>query len=42
MIMLFIVFGLFTVHDKIIILIGTWSLTCDNSATTRVEWDALG
>jgi hypothetical protein len=24
------------------VLIGTWSLTSDNSATTRVEWDALG
>jgi hypothetical protein len=24
------------------VLIGTWSLTWDNSATTRVEWDALG
>jgi hypothetical protein len=23
-------------------LIGTWSLTWDNSATTRVVWDALG
>jgi hypothetical protein len=30
------------VHDKIIILIGIWSLTCSNSATTRVEWDNLG
>jgi hypothetical protein len=29
-------------HDKITVLIGTWSLTWDNSATTRVEWDALG
>jgi hypothetical protein len=33
---------LIIVHDKIIILIETWSLTWDNSATTRVEWDALG
>jgi hypothetical protein len=33
---------LIIVHDKIIVLIGTWSLTWDNSATTRVEWDALG
>jgi hypothetical protein len=24
------------------VLIGTWSLNCDNSATTRVEWDTLG
>jgi hypothetical protein len=23
-------------------LIGTWSLTCETCATTRVEWDALG
>jgi hypothetical protein len=30
------------VRDKIIVLIGTWSLTWDNSATTMVEWDALG
>jgi hypothetical protein len=28
---------IFIVHDKIILLIGTWSLTCDNSATKRVE-----
>jgi hypothetical protein len=33
---------LIIVHDKIIVLIGTWSLTWDNSATTRVEQDALG
>jgi hypothetical protein len=33
---------LIIVHDKIIVLIGTWSLTWYNSATTRVEWDALG
>jgi hypothetical protein len=33
---------LIIVHDKIIVLIGTWSLTWDNNATTRVEWDALG
>jgi hypothetical protein len=30
------------VHDKIILLIGTWRTTRENSATTRVEWDALG
>jgi hypothetical protein len=30
------------VHDKTIVLIGTWSLTWDKRATTRVEWDALG
>jgi hypothetical protein len=33
---------LIIVHDKIIVLIGTRSLTWENSATTRVEWDALG
>jgi hypothetical protein len=33
---------LFTVHDKIIMLIGTWRTTRENSATTRVVWDALG
>jgi hypothetical protein len=33
---------LIIVHDKIIMLIWRWSLTWDNSATTRVEWDALG
>jgi hypothetical protein len=33
---------LFTVHDKIIMLIGTWRTTQENSATTRVVWDALG
>jgi hypothetical protein len=31
------------VHVKIIIfLIGTWSLTWETRATTRVEWDAIG
>jgi hypothetical protein len=40
--MLFIIIvGLFFIHDKIIVLIGTWSLTWDNSATTRVIWDAI-
>jgi hypothetical protein len=29
------------VHDKTIVLFGTWSLTWDKRATTRVEWDAL-
>jgi hypothetical protein len=29
-------------HDNTIVLIGTWSLTWDNSATTRVEWDVWG
>jgi hypothetical protein len=33
---------LIIVHDKIIVLIGTWTLTWDICATTRVEWDALG
>jgi predicted secreted Zn-dependent protease len=33
--------GLIIVHDKIIILIVTWRTTRENSATTRVEWDAL-
>jgi hypothetical protein len=30
---------LFTVHVKIIMLIGTWRTTRENSATTRVVWD---
>jgi hypothetical protein len=30
------------VHDKIIVLNGTWRTTQENSATTRVVWDALG
>jgi hypothetical protein len=29
-------------HDKIIMLMGTWRTTQENSATTRVVWDALG
>jgi hypothetical protein len=33
---------LFTVLDKIIMLMRTWRTTRENSATTRVEWDALG
>jgi hypothetical protein len=33
---------LIIVHDKNILLIGTWRTTRQNSATTRVEWDALG
>jgi hypothetical protein len=33
---------LIIIHDKIIMLIRTWSLTWDNSATTSVVWDALG
>jgi hypothetical protein len=38
----FIISLLFTVHDNIIMLIGTWRTTRANSATTRVVWDALG
>jgi hypothetical protein len=38
----FIINLLFTVHDKIILLIGTWRTTRENSETTRVVWDALG
>ena len=29
------------IHGKIIVLIGTWRTTQENSATTRVVWDAL-
>jgi hypothetical protein len=39
---IFIISLLFTVHDKIIMLIGIWRNTRENSATTRVVWDALG
>jgi hypothetical protein len=42
MIMLFSVIELFTVHDKTIVLTGTWRTIQENSATTRVVWDALG
>jgi hypothetical protein len=38
----FIINLLFTVHDKIIMLIRTWRTTRGNSATTRVVWDAFG
>jgi NADH:ubiquinone oxidoreductase subunit 3 (subunit A) len=38
----FIVSLLFIVLDKIIMLMGTWRTTRENSATTRVLWDALG
>jgi hypothetical protein len=38
----FIINELFNVHDKIIMLIGTWRITGENSATTRVVWDAFG
>jgi hypothetical protein len=30
------------VHDKINVLTRTWRTTWENSAITRVEWDALG
>jgi hypothetical protein len=40
--MLIIIVGLFMVHDKIMLLIGTWRTTQENSATIRVEWDTLG
>jgi hypothetical protein len=33
---IFIICSLFTVHDKIIMLMGTWRTTRENSATTRV------
>jgi NADH:ubiquinone oxidoreductase subunit 3 (subunit A) len=42
MITFFIISLLFTVHDKIIMLMGTWRTTRENSATARVVWDALG
>jgi hypothetical protein len=32
---------LFTAHVKIIMLIGTWKTTRENSATKREEWDPL-
>jgi hypothetical protein len=38
----FIINLLFIVHDKIIMSIGTWRTTRENSATIRVVWDALG
>jgi hypothetical protein len=37
----FIINLLFTIHDKIIMLIGTWRMTRENSATTRVVWTPL-
>jgi hypothetical protein len=36
-----IIVGLTIVHDKITLLIGTWRIIWENSATTRVEWDVL-
>jgi hypothetical protein len=42
-VLLWYIAGLFIiVHKKIILLIGTWSLTWENSGTTRVEWNAIG
>jgi hypothetical protein len=38
----FVIILLFTFHDKIIMLMGTWRTTGENSAITRVVWDALG
>jgi NADH:ubiquinone oxidoreductase subunit 3 (subunit A) len=38
----FVICLLFTVYDKIIMLMGTWRTTRENSSTTRVVWDALG
>jgi hypothetical protein len=38
----FIISLLFIVHDKIIMLMETWRTPRENSATTRVVWDALG
>jgi NADH:ubiquinone oxidoreductase subunit 3 (subunit A) len=38
----FVISLLFTVHDKIIMLMRTWRTTRENSATTRVVWDAFG
>jgi hypothetical protein len=42
MIMFHYYFGLIIIHNKIIVLVGTWRTTWENSATTRVEWDAFG
>jgi hypothetical protein len=38
----FVISLLFTVHDKIIMLMGTWRTTRENSATIKMVWDALG
>jgi NADH:ubiquinone oxidoreductase subunit 3 (subunit A) len=38
----FVISLLFIVHDKIIMLMGTWRTTRENSVTTRVVWHALG
>jgi hypothetical protein len=42
MIILYYYCWLFIIHDKIIVLIGTWRTTWENNATTRVEWNTLG
>jgi hypothetical protein len=44
MLLLYVVLGMeiYTIHYKIIMLIGTWKTTRENSATTRVVWDSLG
>jgi hypothetical protein len=33
---------LIIIRDKIILLIGIWRTTRENSATIRMVWDALG
>jgi Tfp pilus assembly protein PilZ len=38
----FVINLLFTIHDKIIMLMGIWRTPRENSAATRVVWDALG
>jgi hypothetical protein len=38
----FVISLLFTVHDKIIMLVRTWRTTRENSATIRVVWVTLG
>jgi predicted ferric reductase len=37
----FVISLLFTINDKIIMLMGIWRTTRENSATIRVVWDAL-
>jgi hypothetical protein len=38
----FVISLLSTIHDKIIMLMGTWRTTRENNATTRVVLYALG
>jgi hypothetical protein len=38
----FVISLLFTIHDKIVMLIETWRTTRENCATTREVWDTLG